>query len=451
MASENKKTNRKTSWLVLAGVLILGIFIGHITGTDERVADEDHSEHAEAGVVWTCSMHPQIRESGPGNCPICGMELIPVSGAEKGGENGLPAGALKMSQTARQLAGVQTVTVQKGNAVKEIILTGRAELNPRFTFTQSAHFSGRIEELYVSTAGETIQQGQKTALIYSPELITAWKELLQAYDRRESNEAVYLAVRDKLKLWKIPDAETEKVLESGTVPGLFPLYAGESGFLLSKNISRGDYVQSGMELLRISRPDSLWGVFDIFEKDAPFIKNGSKLEYQLSALPGRTFRAEIDYAEPVLDPELRTIKARILIDNPDLTIKPGMLLSGTLYAGAEEYTGKIIIPKSAVMWTGKRSVVYVQYENNHEIGYMMRKVVLGPALGTGYVVEEGLQPGEKIVSEGTFSVDAAAQLADYPSMMNPEDETDAHHDSHEDHNSQAAHEIHEETNGISGN
>lgn len=416
MKEQNKfKKFGKPAILILA-VLIAGILIGRWTsgGSDSGSGSMEVAENT----VWTCSMHPQIRQDHPGICPLCGMDLTPAD--EDDGDSDLPMDAIRMSPTAMQLAQVRTQVVSTGEVVKEIRLAGKVSLDPAQSYSQNAHFSGRIEEFSYNALGEYVNQGSKIAVIYSPELINAQKELLSAYKNRENAPGLFQAVKEKLRLWKIDEKQIEEIIQKGEPIEEFPVFANKSGYLIQKNVEKGDYVGNGESLFTLSQLTSLWGVFDIYEKDAVFVQKGMNIEYFLPSMPGKTFETKIDFVEPILNPESRTLTARIKINNPNLAFKPEMLINGILKSSLETEGDKIVIPKSAVMWTGKHSVVYVKYETDKHVGFQMRPVVLGPVLGDGYVIEEGLETGEEIVVEGTFSVDAAAQLANKPSMMNYE-------------------------------
>lgn len=400
--------------LLLLTVLVVGVLIGRWTSNGSTTQSTEGI--AQENTIWTCSMHPQIRQDEFGLCPICGMDLTPLD--EEDGDSDLPMDALRMSPTAMQLANVHTMEVQAGDVSKEVRLAGRVALNPSQAFSQNAHFSGRVEEFYFNSLGEYVQKGNKIAVIYSPELLNTQKELLLAHQSKEAYPGMYEAVREKLKVWKISEAQIDEIVQNGKPTEQFPIYANQSGYLVQKMVERGDYVEGGMPLFTLSQLNSLWGVFDVYEKDAAFVKKGMEIAYSLPSMPGQTFETIVDFVEPILNAETRTLTARILINNPKLDFKPEMLINGFVQSELSLGTDKIVVPKSAVMWTGKHSIVYVKHETDKHVGFQMRPVTLGAALGDSYVVEDGLKIGEEIVVEGTFSVDAAAQLANKPSMMN---------------------------------
>lgn len=410
------KTFKLKPLLYIVAILIFGILIGRWTSSVGGSHDHQELSGVSESTVWTCSMHPQIRQDHPGTCPLCGMDLIPADDSDE--ESDLPLDALRMSPTAMQLAQIQTQVVGKGEAVKEMRLSGKVTLDPTQSFSQNAHVSGRIEEFYFNSMGEYIKEGSKIALLYSPELLSTQKELLSAYQNRENAPGIFEAVKEKLRLWKINDNQINEIIQQGNPTEFFPIYANRSGYLVKKNVEKGAYVSAGESLFLVSNLNFLWGVFDVYEKDAGFVKNGMEVQYSFPAMPGKIFESKIDFVEPILNPDTRTLAARIKLNNSALNLKPEMLINGILKMTLNSDSDQIVIPKSAVMWTGKNSVVYVKYATDKHVGFQMRPVVLGPVVGDGYIIEEGLKEGEEIVVHGTFSVDAAAQLANKPSMMN---------------------------------
>lgn len=413
-----KKINKNTVIIAL-GTLLIGLLLGWLFfGTsDQEPSDEHNHSVAEASeTTWTCSMHPQIRQSGPGDCPICGMDLILLETTD----SELDPMAISMSSTAMQLAQVQTLIVDKGNAEKSIRLNGKVQTDERLLFTQSSHIPGRIEKLMVNFTGEFVSQGQVIAFLYSPELVTAQEELFEARKIKETQPALFNAAKEKLKNWKLTDKQVEQILSSEKAIEQFPVQANVSGYVTRKMVNLGDYIKQGQAIYEIADLSRVWVLFDVYESDMNWIKHGASVNYTVQSLPGKTFNGKIGYIDPVIDPKTRVAKARISTNNSDLALKPEMFVSGTLEAKVKTSNASITVPKTAVMWTGKRSVVYVMQNSAQGISFKMREVTLGPTLGESYVIEAGLEAGEEIAVNGTFSIDAAAQLAGKPSMMNPE-------------------------------
>lgn len=411
-----QKINR-TTIITAFSMLGLGLLIGWLifrTPSQTNSEEHNHSKSDDAETTWTCSMHPQIKRKEPGDCPICGMELIPLESAD----SDIDPNAISMSPIAIQLAQVQTMVVDKGNIEKSIRLNGKVKIDERLLFSQSSHISGRIEKLSVNFTGEYISKGQVIAHIYSPSLVTAQEELFEAKKIEETQPALFNAAKEKLKNWKLTDKQIEQILVSDEKIEQFPVLANVSGYVTKKMLNLGDYIKEGQAIYEIADLSKVWILFDVYESDMNWIKKGASVSYTVQSIPGKTFDGIITFIDPIIDPKTRVAKARIETKNTDLSLKPEMFVSGTLVAKLKTNNKSIIIPKTAVLWTGKRSVVYVMQQNNNGVSFLMRKVTLGPELGESYQIESGLEPGEEIAINGTFSIDAAAQLSGKPSMMN---------------------------------
>jgi Cu(I)/Ag(I) efflux system membrane fusion protein len=319
-----------------------------------------------------------------------------------------------------QLASVSTEIVGKTMPVKTLRLNGKVQPDERQISTQSAHFSGRIEKLLVKFTGQFVSKGHVIAHIYSPELVTAQEELLEALESKETQPQLLDAAKEKLKKWKLSENQIEQIIQSGIAQDEFPLIADISGFITDRKVNLGDYVRKGQSLYEITDLSRVWILLDVYESDINWIKKGSKVNYTVHSYPGEEFNGIISYIDPIIDPKSRVSKARLEAINKDYKLKPEMFVSANIEVNLPSSSNAIVVPKSAVMWTGKRSVVYVKSTSSEQVSFVMRKVTLGPALGNSYVVEEGLEEGEEIAVNGTFSIDAAAQLAGKPSIMSPE-------------------------------
>ncbi|GAB6122194.1 efflux RND transporter periplasmic adaptor subunit [Dysgonomonas termitidis] len=410
-------------------ILLIGLLLGWLIfsgGTDATLA-EDHSGHThemttdENGKqVWTCSMHPQIKMDKPGKCPICGMDLIPLK-TTGSGDAAIDPEAIQMSKEAVALANIQTTVVSKQNPVKEVRLYGTVQADERLSQSQTSHVNGRIEKLFINFTGESVQQGQTIATVYSPELLSAQQELLEAAKMQSVQPALLQAAREKLRLWKLTDEQISRIEHSGNVSPYVDVKATTSGIVAAKKISQGDYVNQGNVLFDIANFSRVWVMFDAYESDLPFLKVGDKLEYTLQALPGKTLSGNISFINPILDPVTRTAKIRIEAANPGMQLKPEMYANAVIKSPLRQYNNQIVIPKSAVLWTGKRSIVYVKQPDTETPAFMLRQIELGPSLGDSYVVLSGINDGDEIVTNGTFTIDASAQLEGRRSMMNDAD------------------------------
>ena len=403
-------------YIVYIVILIVGVTLGWLLfGGSPQGGSHDHAnETAEGNKMWTCSMHPQIMQPEPGDCPICGMDLIP---AEAGAE-GLAANQFKLTKNAMALANVQTTVI--GNAVSvdnTITLSGKIAENEKSNAVQVSYFAGRIERLNVNFTGEKIRKGQLLATVYSPELVKAQQELLTAASVKENQPALYKAVRNKLKLWKLSENQINQIEKTGKVKENFPVYATVSGTVSEKLVEQGDYVSQGQALLKIANLNSVWANFDVYENQIINFKVGQDISITTNAYPNETFKAKVSFIDPVLNQETRTVTMRAVLNNSKGKFKPAMFVTGKVEATEKQTEQQLNIPATAVLWTGKRSVVYVKPEASKPV-FEMREVVLGGRAGDNYQVEKGLKAGEEIVTNGVFTIDASAQLQGKKSMMN---------------------------------
>ncbi|MDR1491123.1 MAG: efflux RND transporter periplasmic adaptor subunit [Planctomycetaceae bacterium] len=403
---------------VFYGLLFaMGIVIGCDTSSQDRDSKQISTERETQ--IWTCSMHPQIRQDKPGKCPLCAMDLIPLK------TSGTPDAIvhpddIQLSEEAVALANVQTTIVRRGAPVKEMRLYGIIKPDERLLYSLVSHVGGRIETLSVNYAGEKIRKGQVVATIYSPDLLNAQQELLEARNLELSQPALLAAAREKLRLWKLTDKQIEEIERTGKASPTIDRTADVEGTVIAKRVEQGDYVGQGGVLFDLADLSSVWALFDAYESDLLYLKTGDKVEYTLPILPGKVFSGEISWIDPILDQTTRTGKIRVETPNPDLKLKPGMYANAVVKSSLKDNGNEIIIPKTAVLWTGKRSIVYVKKSETNIPTFQLREIELGASLGNEYVVLSGIGDGEEIVTNGVFTIDASAQLEGKPSMMNRE-------------------------------
>jgi len=398
-------------------LLILGIFIGWLFFHSSRKEEKKSDQLTETvkNTIWTCAMHPQIRMPEPGKCPICGMDLIPLVQSSSAS---IDPDAIRLTPEAAQLANVLTTVVSRQKTVKEVRLYGKVQADERLLQSQVSQVPGRIERLTVNFTGESVAKGQVLAQIYSPELINAQQELLEAAKTKQAQPAIYEAAKEKLRQWKLTDNQIATIEESGSVQNTVDVSSNSNGIVTARRVNTGDYVSQGTVLFDIADLSKVWVMFDAYESDLRFLRKGEKISFTLQALPGENFAANIIFVDPVIDPVARVAKVRIETENHSGKLKPEMFATGIVSSTLDGFQNSIIIPRSAVLWTGKRSIVYVKQPGTDEPVFKIREIGLGPMLGESYIVTDGLKEGEEIVTSGTFSVDAAAQLDGKPSMMN---------------------------------
>ncbi|PWG04942.1 efflux RND transporter periplasmic adaptor subunit [Polaribacter aquimarinus] len=405
-------------YIVYIGILIIGLHLGWLLfgSSSNESTEHNHTETKKTNQMWTCSMHPQIMQPEPGDCPICGMDLIPAESSS----DGLLANQFKLTENAMALANIQTTVVGNGNAEGNTIkLSGKIAENEEANAVQVSYFSGRIERLNISFTGEEVRKGQLLATIYSPELYAAQQELITASSLKESQPALYKAVRNKLKLWKLSENQINQIEETQKVKENFPVYATVSGTVTEKLVEQGDYIKQGQPLLKIANLNTVWANFDVYENQIYLFKKGQEVLVTTNAYANKEFKGKVDFIDPILNTRTRTVTLRVVLNNKNDVFKPGMFVTANIERVSSSNDEVLTIPASAVLWTGERSVVYLK-TNPDQTVFEMREVVLGNQIGNEYEVLEGLFIGNEIVTNGTFTVDAAAQLQGKKSMMNKE-------------------------------
>lgn len=401
--------------VLILGTLILGALIGWIAKPSSTHLEAEHNHAGEAGAntVWTCSMHPQIKLGEPGSCPICGMDLIPATQMSSGSGNPL---VYEMTPEAVALANIHTTRVGGTNAAGELFLTGKIQADERENASVTAKFPGRIEKLYVTFTGERVQAGQKLASLYSPELLSAQRELIEAGKSKADFPELYQAAKEKLRLWKLTEAQIQAIEQSGKVTEQIDILADQSGVVTQRNVALGDYVSTGQVLFNVVNLNKLWVLLDAYESDLASIKLGDPISFSVAGLPGETFAAKVSFIDPLLDPNTRAASIRAEISNTGQKLKPEMFVTAQVKTRTAQPGSDLTVPRTAVLWSGKRSVVYVKVPAERP-SFEMREVSLGSRMGDNYLIESGLQPGEEIVTNGAFAIDAAAQLSGQFSMM----------------------------------
>ena len=433
--------NKKLSQLKIIIIFFFGMVASYFIFSGNQTADNitnEHSEKIAKEELYTCSMHPQIENIGEGDCALCGMDLIP----KDMDNSSIDKNAFKLSDDAIMMSNIETQIVKMDEANKAIFLQGEIEVDESQISMQSMHFSGRIEKLFINYEGQKIKKGELVAVVYSPELVTAQNEFLNSIKLKNKYPKLYKSAKQKLYSWKLSKKQVSKIEKENKIIEYFNIYSEHSGFIANKSIDIGNYVKQGAMLFKIVDYSKLWITFDVYEKDLPFVKIddvitfslNSERDYDNSALANdndsnddelefsNTIESKVSFIDPVIDRKKRVVKVRTEILNVGNNLKPGMYvkaeLKASLYNVIEDDDEFIIIPKTAVMWTGKRSLVYVAKPTENGKDFEARAVNLGFDLGESYTIISGIEEDEEIVIKGTFTVDAAAQLNNKFSMMN---------------------------------
>jgi Cu(I)/Ag(I) efflux system membrane fusion protein len=467
----------------VAVALILAAFvIGYRIGRPsvERAAPS----HDQSGVVdtvtrvYTCSMHPSVRLTDPdAKCPICFMDLIPV--ADDGGEENTLR--ITLSESAATLSRIETAPVGGFFPTAEVRLFGKVTYDETSVARLTAYFPGRIERLFVNYVGVRVNAGDHMAELYSPELLAAFEELRQSVIAarnaggtseimRSTTRDTLDATREKLRLFGLTKGQIEAV-ESGSFDSdRLTIYAPIGGVVTDLAVREGDYVRTGAPIATLADLSRLWLDMEAYESQLPLLRWGQPVTFTVEAHPGETFTGQVSFIEPMVDERTRTASVRVAVDNTSGRLKPGMFASAVVRTridanGAvvnDELAGRwvspmhptivkdgpgqcdicgmdlvraedlgivgdpgdstepLVIPRSAVLYTGTRSVVYVEVPDVERPTYEGRTVVLGPRAGEFVIVREGLREGEAVVVNGAFRIDSAMQIAAKPSMMSPD-------------------------------
>ncbi|MFC1495155.1 efflux RND transporter periplasmic adaptor subunit [Thermodesulfobacteriota bacterium] len=425
-------------------------------------------------------MHPQIRMPEPGQCPICGMDLIPATDED---DQGRGERELKMSPTAMKLAEIQTSEAVRKFVPAEIRLVGKVDYNETAVKNITSWIPGRLDRLFVDYTGITVKKGDHMVSLYSPELLTAQEELIQAKKSaqefknssmkimRDTALETLTATRDKLRLWGLTSKQIENIEKKGKTSDHMTIYSPISGVVIHKNVEEGAYVKTGTLLYTVADLSKLWVKLDAYESDIVWLRYGQEVNIETEAYPGEIFKGTISFIDPILDAKTRTVKVRVNVPNKDERLKPGMFVRSIIHSrvaqsgkvmdealagkwicpmhpeiikdkkgdcdicgmplvtteslgyarvkDAEKEPAPLVIPASAPLITGKRAIVYIANPDRKGT-FEGREITLGPRLGDYYIVSGGLQEGEKVVTKGNFKIDSALQIQAKPSMMSPE-------------------------------
>jgi len=458
-----------------AAGFLAGRHMGERAAQEERPAQAGETPGQEQ--LWTCSMHPQIRMRGPGKCPICFMDLIPV---EAGGAEDTNSTVLEMTAAAAALAEIETAPVERRLVAREVSMVGKVAFDETRLSYITAWVRARLDRLFVDYTGVTVHKGDHMVEVYSPKLFAAQQELLQALETsrriessplevlRESTTRTAESARERLRLWGLTRVQIDEIVARGEASEHVTLFAPTGGVVVEKNALQGMYVDEGTLIYTIADLSKVWVLLEAYESDLAWLRYGQDVELRVRAFPGEVFHGRVAFIDPVLDDHTRTVKVRLNVENAEGRLKPGMFVSAVLDArltpGGQvvderlegmwmcpmhpeilsDHAGKcpecgmdlrptgelgfapgaanghlpLVIPATAPLITGRRAVVYVRLDAERPT-FEGREVELGPRAGDWYVVHSGLSEGEEVVVQGNFKLDSELQIRAKPSMMSP--------------------------------
>ena len=439
--------------------------------------------------IWTCAMHPQIRQPGPGKCPICGMDLVPVASA---GEGMTSLRQISFSPAAKQLMSIQTMPVERRYVTAEVRMVGKVDYDETRLRHITAWVPGRLDRLYVDYTGVMVNEGDHMVYLYSPELYTAQQELMQAARAQRERAGAQSrllsggggfnlldAARDKLRLLGLSEEQIQQIEQQENPSDHTTINAPMSGIVIEKHRQEGDYVRVGERIYTLADLNQVWVKLDAYESDLQWLRYGQQVTFTTEAYPGEEFSGRVAFIDPVLNDRTRTVKVRVNVPNEQGKLKPEMFVRGVVRAEIarggkvldESLVGKwispmhpeivkdepgtcdicgmplvraeslgyvpadagqgqppLVLPTSAVLLTGTRAIAYVEVPGHDRPTYEGREIVLGPRAGDYYLVRSGLTEGEMVVTNGNFKIDSALQIQAKPSMMTPEGGSGGGHD-----------------------
>ena len=415
--NENKNSAVKIIAAVLVTLLVVtgGYFIySHYWGNNP-------GDISNKG-LYTCPMHPQIVSDHPGQCPICGMDLVLRSSLEKKDEHtgkdnlGADVHTVSLSPSEQVLANVRTEKVRTMEFAGEKTFNGYVKINEKNFSHIATAVAGEIRTMYVNFEGQSVTKGQPVIEIYSPELVSTQKEYLLALNNlqqvRKSGNVMAIeqaaglvdASKQRLILLEMTHSQIDELERTQQVKTTITEYAKFSGIVTKKYVHVGHWAAAGEDIYDVADLSTVWVMANVYESDMQYIKSGQTALISTSAYPDEVISAKINFIEPIFNQESRTMEVRIDVANKNLKLKPDMYVKVKLNTYEQQSIG---VPKNAVIRTGERNIVYVEKEPGI---YEPREITIGYEQSGYFAVTSGLKEGESVVSSGGFLIDSETQI-----------------------------------------
>lgn len=377
---------------IVSGLILL--FLGcTVIGFGSCTHDEQSKSASQE--KFTCPMHPQIMNDGPGTCPICKMDLVPVNAS--GGKN-----ELTLSESQIQLANVRTMKINSSGFKTSKILNGRLLANENRSEVISARYAGRVDRLFVKETGRQVSKGQALYQIYSEQLQTLQQDYLLQLKQVAAfpTEKIYQSMRDaaknKLRLFGYTDAQIQALNHGAALKPLLTVYSKSSGIVKELNITEGQYLSEGSPVMKLESFDQLWLEMDIYPSEMQEIKTGTKVNFTVNGIQDKEQLATIDFISPEMDPSTQILKARAVVSNSGL-MQPGMQVS--VFLPKAEVASALSLPLEAVVRDEKGAHVWIKTRTNTFSPKMVRT---GEEDQDRILIVSGLENSSEVVISGAY-------------------------------------------------
>ena len=393
--------------------LVQNLFIAALLLPGAAQSADDEAEI----LYWVAPMDANYRRDKPGKSPM-GMELVPVYANASGdsGDSG-DSGKVIIAAEVIQNLGVRTATVKRSALLRVIDTVGYVEYDETRVSHIHLRTEGWIEQLVAHSEGERISKGEQLLALYSPELVNAQEEFVQALAL--GNNTLTRASRERLVALGIPADQVKQLEKTRKVRQNIAIYSPQDGVVSKLMVRLGMYVTPKTQVMSLADLSSVWLIAEVFESQADWVKVGQTAEVSLAFLPGRIWEGTVEYIYPSLDAKTRTLKARLRFDNPDEALKPNMYANVRIFGGARDDT--IVIPVEALIRTGRESRVVMALGEGR---FASRTVTAGIESGDQVEIIAGLEPGEEVVTSGQFLIDSEASLKASMTRMQASDNAD---------------------------
>ncbi len=422
----NKKISIPLTILTLAVVFMSWLYKSGKLSKESGLHKPDGQAKQEqsAPPVWTCPMHPFIIKDTPGTCPICAMELVKkVAGAADNGvltpeqqQEMAQLGRIALSTTQRVMANVAVQEARLQALTKGITAVGLVQYDQSRQAKVTAWIAGRIDRLNVAAVGALVSKDRPVAELYSPELLASQQEYLLALKSRDqlklsslpsisqNGEGLVASARQRLMLYGLKEQQIAELERMGTPTINLPVYTPLSGVVIEKMVQQGQYVNVGDVLFNIADLSRVWVEIEVYESEFQAVRIGQPVEIRSQSFPGRTFSGRVAFIYPFLNPQTRTVKARIELPNPGLLLKPDMFVNALIKVGLGQ---TVVVPVTAVMDSGKQQTVWVERQPGV---FEPRLVQVGQRTDDMVQILSGVTAGEKVAVSGAYLIDSESKL-----------------------------------------